>query len=85
MVYDLCKRLNADYEAVKEGIGRDPRISTSMMKVLQDGYRGYSGKCFPKDMGALIWYGKKMKQRFPLLEVADALNWKQLPKRHRHR
>ncbi|MFH0829076.1 MAG: hypothetical protein V1907_02760 [Candidatus Kerfeldbacteria bacterium] len=85
MVYELCKRLNADYDAVKEGIGRDPRITTSMMKVLQDGYRGYSGKCFPKDMGALVWYGKKTKHRFPLLEIADATNWKLLPKRQRHR
>lgn len=85
MLYELCARTGADYERVKEGIGRDPRITTSMMKVLLDGYRGYSGKCFPKDMGALIWYGKKTKHRFPLLETADEVNWKLLPTRHRRR
>lgn len=85
MLYELCARTGASYDAVKEGVGRDPRITTSMMKVLQDGYRGYSGKCFPKDMGAMIWYGKKTKHRFPLLETADAMNWRLLPKRYRKR
>ncbi len=85
MLFDLCVRLGADYEAVRGGVGNDPRITTSMTKVLQDGYRGYSGKCFPKDMGALIWYGKKTKHPFPLLKVADSINWKLLPKKYRQR
>lgn len=85
MMYELTGRLGADYEAIKQGIGHDPRITTSMMNVIQDGYRGYSGKCFPKDMGALIRYGQIIKHRFPLLEVADAINWKLLPRQHRRR
>lgn len=85
MIYDVCRKLGADYEQVKLGIGHDPRITLSMLKVLQDGYRGYSGKCFPKDMGAMIWWGKRHRHRFPLLEVADAVNWKLLPKRFRQR
>lgn len=85
MLYDLCARVGADYEQVKNGIGNDPRITTSMMKVGLDGYRGYHKKCFPKDMGAMIWYGKKTKHRLLLLEVADAINWKLLPKRLRYR
>jgi len=85
MLYDLCTRTGADYEQVKNGIGNDPRITTSMMKVGLDGYRGYHKKCFPKDMGAMIWYGKKTKHRLQLLEVADAVNWKLLPKRLRYR
>lgn len=85
MMFDVAKRVGADYEQVKLGVGNDPRITTSMMKVLLDGYRGYSGKCFPKDMGAMIWWGKKTKHRLPLLEIADAINWKLLPKQHRKR
>lgn len=85
MMYDVCARLGADYTAVKGGVGHDPRITASMMNVIQDGYRGYSGKCFPKDMGAMIWWGKKSKRRFPLLEVADAMNWRLLPKKYRKR
>lgn len=85
MMYELSQRLGADYEQVKLGVGRDPRITTSMMNVIQDGYRGYSGKCFPKDMGAMIVWGKKNRHSFPLLEIADALNWKLLPTKRRQR
>ena len=85
MMYEVSTRLGADYEQVRLGIGHDPRITTSMTKVFQDGYRGYSGKCFPKDMGAMIWWGKKTKHRLKLLEVADAINLKTVPKNHRKR
>lgn len=85
MIFDVAKLSRADYEQVRLGVGNDPRITTSMTKVLADGYRGYSGKCFPKDMGAIIRYGQMKKHRLPLLEVADATNWKLLPKRQRRR
>ncbi len=85
MMYDVADRLGADYEQVRLGVGKDPRITTSMMKVYMDGFRGFSGKCFPKDMGAIIRYGQMTRHRLPLLEVADATNWKLLPKKQRHR
>jgi UDPglucose 6-dehydrogenase len=85
MMYDVAKRLGADYEQVKLGVGNDPRITTSMMQIFLDGFRGYSGKCFPKDMGALIRYGQITKHRLPLLEIADSINWKLLPKQRRQR
>lgn len=85
MMYDVAHWLGADYEAIRGGVGHDPRITTSMMSVWYEGYRGYSGKCFPKDMGALIRFGQLAKHRLPLLEVADAINWKLLPKKQRHR
>lgn len=85
MVYDVCRQTGADYDQVRLGIGHDARITTSMMTVFLDGFRGYSGKCFPKDVGAIIRYGQMHKHRLPLLEVADAINWKLLPKLHRHR
>ena len=85
MMYDVAQRSGADYEQVRLGVGHDPRITTSMTKVLLDGYRGYSGKCFPKDMGAIIRYGQMKKHRLPLLEVADAINWKLLSRSQRKR
>lgn len=85
MMFDVAKYMGAEYEQIRLGVGHDPRITTSMMKVIQDGYRGYSGKCFPKDMGAMIAWGKKNKHRLPLLEIADAMNWKLLPKKYRQR
>ncbi len=85
MMYDVAKQTGSDYEQVKLGVGNDPRITTSMMNVVLDGYRGYSGKCFPKDMGAMIRFGKMTKRRLPLLEIADALNWRLLSKTQRRR
>lgn len=85
MMYDVSRRLGADYQAVRGGVGNDPRITSSMMNVWYEGFRGYGGKCFPKDMGALIAWGKKTKHRLQLLEVADAINWKLLPKNRRKR
>lgn len=85
MIFDVAKKLGADYEQVRLGVGNDPRITTSWTKVLSDGYRGYSGKCFPKDVGAMIRFGQLNKHRLPLLEITDALNWKLLPKSQRKR
>lgn len=85
MMYDVAELTGADYDQVRLGVGHDPRITTSMTKVLMDGYRGYSGKCFPKDVGAIIRYGQLKNHRLPLLEIADDINWKLLPKKHRHR
>ncbi len=85
MMFDVAKQVGADYEQVRQGVGNDPRITTSMMKIFLDGFRGYSGKCFPKDMGAMIVWGKKTKHHLPLLEIADAINWKLLPKAQRKR
>lgn len=85
MIYDVARQVGADFEQVRLGVGNDPRITTSWTKVLFDGYRGYSGKCFPKDMGAMIRFGQMTKHRLPLLEVADATNRKLLPKKQRKR
>jgi len=85
MIYDIARQVGADYNVVRDGIAHDARIGPSWMNVAFDGYRGYSGKCFPKDVGALIAFGKKTKHRLKLLEVADAINWQLLPKRQRKR
>ena len=46
----IAERLGADIEAVRRGIGADPRIGTSF---LYAGI-GFGGACFPKDVRALI-------------------------------
>jgi UDPglucose 6-dehydrogenase len=85
MMFDVAKQTGSDYEQVKLGVGNDPRITKSMLNVVLDGYRGYSGKCFPKDVGAMIRFGQLKKHRLPLLEIADEINWKLLPKKQRRR
>lgn len=53
-VYDYCRRVGADYDKVADLIKMDARIGTSHMDVNDDGYRGYSGTCFPKDVQAFV-------------------------------
>lgn len=53
--YDLCETLNIDYEAVAAGMGTDPRITKSHMKVPgPDGRRYFASACFSKDVPAII-------------------------------
>lgn len=72
--YDLCERVGADYELVREGAGADPRIGPSHLDVFDGGARGYGGKCLPKDMKALIDFAATLGLPLRLLRTADALN-----------
>ncbi len=47
---NLADRLGADIEAVRRGIGMDPRIGFHFIYA----GTGYGGSCFPKDVKALI-------------------------------
>jgi UDPglucose 6-dehydrogenase len=50
---NLADRLGADIEAVRRGIGSDPRIGFNF---IYPG-AGYGGSCFPKDVRALVQAG----------------------------
>jgi UDPglucose 6-dehydrogenase len=55
MVYDMCKKLDANYKNVVDGVCSDTRIGFSHTSVPgYDGDRGFGGTCFPKDINALI-------------------------------
>ena len=57
-VSDLCE---ADWDMATEGFIRDGRIGHSHMSVPgPDGKFGFGGKCFPKDISAMISFGNKL-------------------------
>ena len=49
IVYDLARAHGADYEAIKRALATDKRIGDSHNVIHHKGYRGYGGKCLPKD------------------------------------
>ena len=53
----ICATTGAEYDAVKDLALLDDRIGKSHLLVPgPDGYHGFGGKCFAKDLNALIHY-----------------------------
>ncbi len=72
-IADICKRVGANVNEVRKGIGSDTRIGYSF---LYPGV-GYGGSCFPKDIRALIAVAKGVGVEPLLLEAADTVNNRQ--------
>lgn len=73
-MYDMCQALGVDYDQVSEAAAADKRIGRSHLKVLHKGYRGYGGKCLPKDTRALIELGERLGVEMALLKRVEELN-----------
>jgi UDPglucose 6-dehydrogenase len=73
-VFDLCHRLGIDYSAVRDIVAHDERIGGSHMDVFDSGYRGYGGKCLPKDSKSLLDLARNVGIEMPLLGAADRAN-----------
>ena len=57
----VADRCDADWDKAVEGFIRDGRIGHSHISVPgPDGKRGWSGKCFPKDICAMIEFGNQL-------------------------
>lgn len=76
LIYDLAESLGVEYGEVKEAFTSDKRITDSHFDVWHGGYRGFDGKCLPKDLKALIDFGRQNGADVSLLEVIDGLNQK---------
>jgi UDPglucose 6-dehydrogenase len=72
-IADICKKVGANVNEVRRGIGSDSRIGYSF---LYPGV-GYGGSCFPKDIRALIHIAKKAGSEPLLLESVDSINLRQ--------
>lgn len=73
-IYDLCQKLGIDYNIVKECAKAEPMMGTNHFEIFHKGYRGYGGKCLPKDVRALIRLAKDAGIRLSLLEQAEEYN-----------
>ncbi len=69
-VANLAERLGADIEAVRQGIGSDPRIGYHF---IYPGC-GYGGSCFPKDVQALARTAADCDYEARLLNAVESVN-----------
>ncbi|MCF2133134.1 MULTISPECIES: UDP-glucose/GDP-mannose dehydrogenase family protein [Burkholderiaceae] len=67
---NLADRVGADIEAVRRGIGSDPRIGYSFLYA----GAGYGGSCFPKDVQALMRTAHEYGRTLRILEAVEAVN-----------
>ena len=72
-IYDLCQRLQIDYQAVAEAAAGDSRIGPSHLKVTP-GARGYDGKCLPKDVAALAYLMRQLQLGSLAIPAVDERN-----------
>lgn len=69
-VANLCEIMGADVNAVRRGIGSDPRIGN---KFIYPGI-GYGGSCFPKDVKALIRTARENGHEMRILQSVEDVN-----------
>jgi UDPglucose 6-dehydrogenase len=70
---NLAEHCGADIEAVRIGIGADPRIGHAF---IYPGV-GYGGSCFPKDVKALKHSADELGYRTDILAAVEAVNDRQ--------
>ena len=73
-MYNICEALEVDYDLVKDITALDKRIGTNRDVPGHDGDFGFGGKCFPKDLNALIYQARAEGYRPHLLEEVWRLN-----------
>lgn len=73
-MYDVCSKLGINYDTVMEGAAADKRIGPSHLVALHKGYRGYGGKCLPKDIRAFIQFGDSLGVDLKVHKATEAVN-----------
>ena len=87
-MYQVCDAVGGDWEKALEGFITDGRIGNSHIDVPgHDGDMGFGGKCFPKDINAIINKCEEIGVKTPVLkgaweknqEVRKDLDWYDIP------
>lgn len=73
-IYDLCQKLGIDYEIIKECAKAEPMVGKTHLEIFHKSYRGYGGKCLPKDTRALIQLGERTGAEMSVLKAAETYN-----------
>lgn len=73
-IYDFCQALGIDYEEMRKLMSEEPWIGGNHLQVLHKGYRGFGGKCLPKDLKTFIKSFKVCGVPPKLFEIVDKMN-----------
>ncbi len=84
--YALAQKLGINYDEARVMVEADPRVGSHIKVPGPDGYLGFGGKCFPKDMVALLSLGKALKVDFEILQtiwnknlkIREKYDWKEI-------
>jgi UDPglucose 6-dehydrogenase len=81
-IYQICQTVGIDYNRIIKVLVKDTRLGDTHWNVPgHDGHFGFGGTCFPKDLNALIQFGKQNGQSTPLLEAVWNKNLEVRPER----
>jgi len=87
-MYQVCEAINGDWDKALEGFISDGRIGNSHIDVPgHDGDFGFGGKCFPKDINAMIKRAEELGVKSIVMksaweknkEVRQDLDWYDIP------
>ena len=74
-LFDLCQKNGVDYEDLKVCIQAEPWMGGEMhWEVIHKGYRGYGGKCLPKDVRMFVQHADAHGTDLSILKQAEAYN-----------
>ena len=74
-IYELCNKLNIDYDKVVEYATLDDRLGESHWGVPgHDGDLGFGGHCFPKDLAALLYLSYQYNTTNRVLKATQETN-----------
>lgn len=87
-MFEICKASEIEYDNVTAMLGYDDRIGLGHTQVPgSDGQFGFSGKCFPKDLNALMFFAKENGVDPLIMEsvwaknllIRDKHDWESIP------
>lgn len=74
-MYDLAQKLQIPiYDEIVECAAADKRIGRTHLKIYHKGFRGYGGKCLPKDSRAIIKRADELDVDLSILKEVEKYN-----------